>query len=65
MRIHGKVLICCCKGLSRVERVDVTFGNEIRTWYFNVTKAISDSFREIGMKDLLKEEARLVDNVEM
>ena len=53
------------QGLGRVERVEVKFGNEIRTWYLNVTKAISDSLREIGMKDLLKEETRLVDDVEM
>lgn len=39
------------QGLGRVERVEVKFGNEIRTWYLNVTKAISDSLREIGMKD--------------
>jgi hypothetical protein len=53
------------QGLGRVERVEVKFGNEIRTWYLNVTKAISDSLREICMKDLLKEETRLVDDVEM
>ena len=53
------------QGLGRVERVEVKFGNEIRTWYLNVTKAIADSLREIGMKDLLKEETRLADEVEM
>jgi hypothetical protein len=51
--------------LGRVERVEVKFGNEIRTWYLNVTKAISDSLMGICMKDLLKEETRLVDDVEM
>lgn len=53
------------QGLGRVERVEVKFGNEIRTWYLNVTKTISDSLRELGMKDLLKEETRLVDDIEM
>jgi hypothetical protein len=47
------------KALGRVERVEVTFGNEIKTLYLNVTKEITDSFKEIGMNDLLKEETRL------
>ena len=51
--------------LGRVERVDVTFGNETKTWYLNVTKAITDSLKEIGMKELLKEETRLVNSLEM
>jgi len=45
--------------------VEVTFGNGIKTWYLNVTKAITDSFKEIGMEELLKEETRLVNSLEM
>jgi hypothetical protein len=41
-------------GLSRVERVEVTFGTEIRTWYLNVTKAISDSLMEIEEEFLIR-----------
>ncbi len=51
--------------LGRVERVEVTFGNEIRTWYLNVTKEITDTLKEIGMNDLLKEETRLVNSLKM
>ncbi|MCK4733081.1 MAG: hypothetical protein KAT65_11555 [Methanophagales archaeon] len=50
---------------GRVERVEVTFGNEIRTWYLNVTKEITDTLKELGAKELLKEETRLVNSLEM
>jgi len=45
--------------------VEVTFGNEIKTLYLNVTKAITDSLKEIEMTELLKEETRLVNSQEM
>ncbi|MFZ2070906.1 MAG: hypothetical protein WAV32_04805 [Halobacteriota archaeon] len=51
--------------LARVERVEVTFGNEIKTWYLNVTKEITDTLKEIGLIDLLKEETHLSDCLEM
>lgn len=53
------------QALARVERVEVTFGNEIKTLYLNVTKAITDSLKEIEMTELLKEETRLVNSLEM
>ncbi|MBA7537950.1 hypothetical protein ES705_30223 [subsurface metagenome] len=53
------------QALGRVERVEVTFGNETKTWYLNVTKAITDSLKEIDMKELLKEETRLVNSLKM
>ena len=38
-------------GLSRVERVEVTFGNIIRMWYLtHCDKEITDSLRELGMR---------------
>ncbi|KAF5430529.1 Transposase [Candidatus Methanophagaceae archaeon] len=51
--------------LGRVERVEVTFGNETKTWYLNVTKEITDTLKELGAKELLKEETRLVNSLEM
>jgi transposase len=51
--------------LGRVERVEVTFGNETKTWYLNLTKAITDSLKDIGMNELLEEETRLVNSLEM
>jgi len=53
------------QALGRVERVELTFGNEIKTLYLNVTKAITDTLREIGMKEILKEETRLADCLKM
>jgi len=53
------------QALGRVERVELTFGNEIKTLYLNVTKAITDTLKEIGMNDLLKEETRLADCLKM
>jgi len=53
------------QALARVERVEVTFGNETKTWYLNVTKAITDSLKEIDRSDLLKEETRLVNSLKM
>ena len=44
--------------LSRVERVEVRFGKEVKTWYLNKTKNIETILKKIGMKDLLKEETR-------
>ena len=43
--------------------MEVTFGNETKTWYLTVTKAITDSLKEIEMKELLKEESRLVNSL--
>jgi len=48
-----------------LERVEVTFGNETKTRYLNVTKEITDSLKEIEMKELLKEETCLVNSLEM
>ena len=45
--------------LSRVERTEIGFGNEVKTLYLNDTKSIKDKLRKIGMEDLLKEEIRL------
>lgn len=45
--------------LGRVERTEVGFGKEVKTWYLNVTKSINDNLKKIGMKDLLKEETKL------
>jgi transposase len=53
------------QSLGRVERVEVTFGNETKTWYLNVTKAITDTLKEIGRSELLKGETRLVNSLKM
>jgi len=45
--------------LGRVERTEVGFGNETRTWYLNVTTKINKVLKSIGMKNLLKEEIQL------
>ena len=45
--------------LSRVERVEVKFGNEIKTLYLNLSEKNSKSLKAIGMMDLFKEETRL------
>jgi transposase len=47
------------RDLGRVERVDVGFGKEVKTWYLNVTKSTKEILKKIRMKDLLKEEIRL------
>jgi len=45
--------------LARVERTDVKFGREVKTFYLNVSNSTRDMLKKIGMKDLLKEEIRL------
>ena len=45
--------------LSRVERVEVRFGNEIKTLYLNLSEKTSKSLKSIGLRDLFKEETRL------
>jgi len=45
--------------LSRVERVDVRFSNEIKTLYLNLSEKTSKSLKSIGLRDLFKEETRL------
>jgi transposase len=45
--------------LSRVERVEVGFGREVKTWYLNTTKESNDLLKKIGFKNLFKEETRL------
>ena len=46
------------RGLQRVERVEVGFGKEVKTWYLNTSKSIETILKKIGMEDLLKEEVR-------
>jgi transposase len=45
--------------LARVERVDVKFGHEIKTWYLNLTQETNSILKNIGFKGLFKEEVRL------
>jgi len=47
--------------LSRVERTELEFGNEVKTMYLNVPKPAEDMLKKIDLKDLLKEETRLKD----
>ena len=47
------------RSLGRVERVDVKFGKEVKTYYLNQTNKLKDVLKKIGMKDLLVEEIRL------
>lgn len=45
--------------LARVERVEVGFGKEVKTWYLNLTTSDADTLKAIGLGDLLKDEIRL------
>lgn len=45
--------------LARVERVDVKFGHEIKTWYLNLTQETNSTLKSIGFKGMFKEEVRL------
>ena len=47
------------QSLGRVERVNVKFGKEVKTYYLNQTNKMKDILKKIGMKDLLVEEIRL------
>jgi len=47
------------RDLSRVERVEIKFGKEVKACYLNVTKDVGDMLKKIGMKNLLIEERRL------
>jgi hypothetical protein len=47
--------------LSRVEKVEVKFGNEVKTWYLNLTQDMVSTLKTIGKKDLFKEEIRLIE----
>lgn len=47
------------RDLSRVERVEVGFGKEIKTWYLNTTKKSNDMLKKIGFENLFKEETLL------
>jgi len=47
--------------LSRVEKVEVKFGHEIKTWYLNLTQEMSSTLKGIGKKDLFKEVVRLTE----
>lgn len=44
------------RDLSRVERVEVGFGKEVKTWYLNTTKKSNDMLKKIGFENLFKEE---------
>jgi len=47
--------------LSRVEKVEVKFGHEIKTWYLNLTQEMNSTLKGIGKKDLFKEVVRLTE----
>jgi hypothetical protein len=48
------------RGLARVEKIEVRFGNEVRTWYLNVTERLAEDLKTLGLSDMLEEETRLV-----
>lgn len=48
--------------LARVERVEVRFGNEIKTWYLNLTGSMSSALKDIGARGLFKEEVRIAED---
>jgi transposase len=41
--------------LGRVERAEVGYGDEVRSWYLNITKDIEDSLKLIGMEGVVKD----------
>jgi transposase len=47
------------KELAVVQKVDIRFGNEIKTMYLNLADSASASLKAIGMTGLFKEETRL------
>jgi transposase len=47
------------KKLGRVQRVEVTLGNEVKVWYLNVTKDIDEWMRKIKMKKLFEPSTRV------
>ena len=47
--------------LSRVNKVEVKFGHEIKTWYLNLTQDMSSTLKDIGKKELFKEAVRLTE----
>ena len=48
------------RDLAVVQRVEVRLGNEVKTWYLNLTDSASASLKAIGMTALFKEETRLM-----
>jgi len=47
--------------LSRVNKVEVKFGHEIKTWYLNLTQEMNSTLKDIGKKELFKEVVRLTE----
>jgi len=47
------------RDLAMVQRAEVRFRNEVKTWYFNMTDSVSATLKKIGMSGLFKEETRL------
>ena len=41
--------------LGRVERVDVRLGQQVKTWYLNVTQEVQRTLKKMGFQNLLKE----------
>jgi len=41
--------------LGRVERVNVRLGQQVKTWYLNITGKDQQTLKKMGFKDLLKE----------
>jgi len=41
--------------LGRVERVDVRLGQQVKTWYLNITRKDKQTLNKMGFTDLLKE----------
>ena len=41
--------------LGRVERVNVRLGQQVKTWYLNITRKDQQTLKKMGFKDLIKE----------
>jgi transposase len=47
------------RDLAMIQRVEVRFGNEVKTWYLNMTDSVSATLKQVGMSALFKEETRI------
>ena len=45
--------------LGRVERVNVRLGQQVKTWYLNITRKDQKTLKKMGFKDLLKEKVEV------
>ncbi len=54
---HLEILL---RDIEKVQKVDVTLGNEVRTWHLNLSGRAVEILKKLGKANLFREESKII-----